>query len=573
MVGDIQRDGDLRLTNGATSSEGRVEMYYDTKWLAISKQALNSKLSMIVCRQLGLAGMRSEAVINAFGREGKPRMVIVSNAQCDGHEDRLIDCKGFNWNQQRLEEAQIDNDIGVICKPGDGDLRLVNGKTPSEGRLQIHHENMWNTLRSGNVTNLPTVVCRQLRLPFTEAHTVADVSAFGTGTGSVLIADITCKPGDIHLKDCTINKTNVSTEANIHDRDVGVECKGEYIASGDVRLVNGSNNQRGRLEIYLTGSWSSFCSLGFSVNEATVACRQLDLDISNPVVLADNYFGSSSRKRNYFASCSGSENRFTHCSQLLLYNDIRCATFPDVGICCSNETVPCGYGSSPSIADIITGVVAMVLTIMGTCCFFCCCCWCLRREKARQKQQYATVSQNPPPQTSEGAPSNHIPMTTVESSNVPVYVHSPVQHGASNCGATGMPPPAPAGSAPYQTQPYPYPAGQAPQQTGAYPVPSQPGYNPTAATNQYPPQSAKPYPPQISPMVPPYGAPYQSTDHPYPQASTEQSHPTIGDPNQHPLSHAGLGVPSAPPVNGGYCMPPLTPPPAYEEVTSPYLEH
>eukprot|EP00057_Strongylocentrotus_purpuratus_P005978 XP_011660452.1 PREDICTED: vegetative cell wall protein gp1-like [Strongylocentrotus purpuratus] len=137
-----------------------------------------------------------------------------------------------------------------------------------------------------------------------------------------------------------------------------------------------------------------------------------------------------------------------------------------------------------------------------------------------------------------------------------------------------MPPPAPAGSAPYQTQPYPYPAGQAPQQAGAYPVPSQPGYNPTAATNQYPPQPAKPYPPHTTSMAPPYGAPFvQPTDHPYPQASTEQSHPTIADPNQHPLSHAGLGVPSAPPMDGGYYIPPLTPPPAYEEVTSPYLEH
>lgn len=79
---------------------------------------------MVVCRQLGLAGMRSEAVINAFGREGKPRMIIVSDAQCDGNEDRLIDCKGFNWNQQRLEEAHIDNDIGVICKQGERNVQV-----------------------------------------------------------------------------------------------------------------------------------------------------------------------------------------------------------------------------------------------------------------------------------------------------------------------------------------------------------------------------------------------------------------------------------------------------------------
>ena len=43
-----------------------------------------------------------------------------------------------------------------------------------------------------------------------------------------------------------------------------------------MRLVgDGTSRREGRLEIYLQNMWSSFCSNGFGVTEANVACRQL----------------------------------------------------------------------------------------------------------------------------------------------------------------------------------------------------------------------------------------------------------------------------------------------------------
>jgi hypothetical protein len=42
-----------------------------------------------------------------------------------------------------------------------------------------------------------------------------------------------------------------------------------------VRLVNGGSPNRGRLEIFVNGSWGTVCDDHFGANETMVACRQL----------------------------------------------------------------------------------------------------------------------------------------------------------------------------------------------------------------------------------------------------------------------------------------------------------
>ena len=44
---------------------------------------------------------------------------------------------------------------------------------------------------------------------------------------------------------------------------------------GDLRLVDGSADNDGRLEIYHDGSWGTICDDGFSVVDASVACVQM----------------------------------------------------------------------------------------------------------------------------------------------------------------------------------------------------------------------------------------------------------------------------------------------------------
>ncbi len=109
-----------------------------------------------------------------------------------------------------------------------GMLRLVDGNTPHEGRLEIFYGGQWGTICDDYWTDSDAdVACRQLGFPegsvgnggrFLRAH-------FGEGAGPIHLDDLLCRGNETSLIDCPrANNNAVGVHNCRHSEDVGVRC-------------------------------------------------------------------------------------------------------------------------------------------------------------------------------------------------------------------------------------------------------------------------------------------------------------------------------------------------------------
>ena len=91
--------------------------------------------------------------------------IILDNVSCTGNELSLFDCQHL-----MVHNCVHAEDVGIECVPqcNNGDVRLVNGTTPSEGRVEVCLNNGWGSVCDPSWTNADAmVVCNQLNLQST----------------------------------------------------------------------------------------------------------------------------------------------------------------------------------------------------------------------------------------------------------------------------------------------------------------------------------------------------------------------------------------------------------------------
>ena len=102
---------------------------------------------------------------------------------------------------------------------------------------------------------------------------------------------VKCSGSEYNVTECETQTNGISSS---HSLDVGVKCQpgmliinyslayhsifftaDEAYREGDIRLVGGSYNWEGRVEIYWSGTWGAISDSPWTAAEATVVCRQL----------------------------------------------------------------------------------------------------------------------------------------------------------------------------------------------------------------------------------------------------------------------------------------------------------
>ena len=93
---------------------------------------------------------------------------------------------------------------------------------------------------------------------------------FGSGTGPIALSSLTCVGNERSILDCPRGEFGTCTHAD----DASVQCQREC-ADGEIRLVGGTTQYEGRVEVCLNRVWGTVCDDFWGTVDAAVACRQL----------------------------------------------------------------------------------------------------------------------------------------------------------------------------------------------------------------------------------------------------------------------------------------------------------
>ncbi|XP_030847848.1 deleted in malignant brain tumors 1 protein isoform X1 [Strongylocentrotus purpuratus] len=320
----------VRLVNGTSPGEGRVEVLYKGQWNTICDDFWNLEEAQVVCRQLGYGTDFVVARGSAYYGEGSGP---IRQAQCSGLESNLGSCSLTSGDS----ECSHSEDAGVNCEETYS-VRLVDGQSPSEGRVEILYNGQWNTICDDYWSlEEAQVVCRQLGYD-TDNATPKNLAYYGQGSGPILLAE--CSGFENTLNSCALYKLDYVCS---HSMDAGVRCE---LGISNVRLVNGPSPSEGRVEIWYNGQWNTICDDFGNLEEAQVVCRQLGYDTDNVTPMSSAYYGQGSGPIQG-ARCYGWEDTLESCT--LTSVDSTCGHYQDGGVKCEETySVRLVNGPSPS---------------------------------------------------------------------------------------------------------------------------------------------------------------------------------------------------------------------------------
>ncbi|KAM3834280.1 scavenger receptor cysteine-rich domain-containing protein DMBT1 isoform 15-T15 [Vipera latastei] len=382
------REKSLRLVNGEDKCSGRIEVFFNGSWGTICDDGWDINDAQVVCRQLA-CGKAIQALPKAEFGEGTGS-IFLDELKCKGNESSLEECAHNPWG---VHNCLHKEDAGVICSgpavttpppelsttsaelttqerresalattTSSLTVRLTNGKNRCQGRLEIFYNGNWGTVcDDGWDLEDAKVVCRQLACG--EVMEATSEAYFGQGTGNILLENVQCKGNESSIEECSNPGWGIHRCG--HKEDAGVICSETVslttknpiiptptkttsevpaptkttseVPEKSLRLVNGEDKCRGRIEVFFNGSWGTICDDGWDINDAQVVCRQLACGKAIQALPKAEFGEGTGSIFLDELKCKGNESSLEECAHNP-WGVHNCLHKEDAGVICS-ETV------------------------------------------------------------------------------------------------------------------------------------------------------------------------------------------------------------------------------------------
>ncbi|EDV28341.1 uncharacterized protein TRIADDRAFT_21345, partial [Trichoplax adhaerens] len=371
---------DIRLLNGANTTEGRVEIYHNKQWGTLCSKLVTVNDGMVLCRQLNLTF--SKFMPDAYFGKGSNTVVLSTN--CSGNEPNVRIC---NIQPVNIEKSDCShaNDVSILCsictppQPSILDdpcysspcprgtlihgkpLKLIGGPNKYTGNLAIFYNGTWGSVCDDYFDlKAADVACRQLG--FTKVRKYYCCSRYNSNITKYWLDDVKCVGNESFLSNCQHRRWGYHN--CISDEEAGVECEGNWcsanlcpksyycqcpngyygdncqfvaVSNGAIR-INGSSKFAGIgfVEIYQNGVWGTVCNIGLDLVDATVICRAAGFGNAT-TIYSSTIYGSGNGKILFDSlNCNGDEASPLDCLRNIPVN-ATCTHSMDATIRCSSE--------------------------------------------------------------------------------------------------------------------------------------------------------------------------------------------------------------------------------------------
>ncbi|XP_019850479.1 PREDICTED: scavenger receptor cysteine-rich domain superfamily protein-like isoform X2 [Amphimedon queenslandica] len=312
-------NGTVRLVNGSTSNEGRVEYCYDGDW--VPSCGMSSITASLICKQLGY----NSTFVSVFNDErfGRTNTSSTFNYKyCSRSQSSISNCTDvIKESLCYINPSQCSTEYGLRCYntgscSNDGEIRLANGTIEQEGRAEICLNGVWGGIcQTSWGTSDALVFCKGLGYRGPNPTTFYG-AYFGETEGPIILSNIGCSGFETSIQQCS-----KSIQPNFNctqQKSAGVMCK-DSCSNGQVKLRGGNGPSEGTVLVCYNNMWGLISDTAWSNGDARVVCNTLGYKNKTAKPVIGSHFGKTNLPLHFkHVSCFGQETSIMHCSKIIL---------------------------------------------------------------------------------------------------------------------------------------------------------------------------------------------------------------------------------------------------------------